>query len=283
MAKNKIIKVQGREISFVTFGEEDYISLTDITTSFPDGKFLVPRWLRNRDTLEFLGVWEKLNNPDFRVIEFDNLYAESGHNRFSLSISRWMETTGAIGFQLRKGKGANTYAHRDIALGFCYWLSPPFQLYVIKEFQRLKKIEAEEHKEALEWNLKRTLSKVNYRIHTEVIKETLVPPRLFNRPKMEGIVYASEADVLNMAVFGMTAKEWRLQNPTLKGNIRDHSTESQLLVLANLESHNAQFIKEGLSQDERLAKLNEIAIYQMQILANVPSLKALSPPEGKQE
>lgn len=283
MAKERIITVQGRQISFTTFGEEDYISLTDITTGFPDGKFLVPRWLRNRDTLEFLGVWEKLNNPDFRVIEFDNLYAESGHNRFSMSVSRWLETTGAVGFQLRKGKGANTYAHRDIALGFCYWLSPPFQLYVIKEFQRLKKIEAEEQKEALEWNLKRTLSKVNYRIHTEVIRENLIPPRLFNRPKKEGIVYASEADILNMALYGMTAKDWRLQNPTLKGNVRDHSTESQLLVLANLESHNAQFIKEGLSQDERLTKLNEIAIYQMQILSNVPSMKALAPPEDKQE
>ncbi len=280
MAKEKILTVQGRPISFVTFGDEDFISLTDITVGFPDGKFLVPRWLRNRDTLEFLSVWEKLNNPDFRVIEFDNLYAESGHNRFSLSVSRWLETTGAIGFQQRRGRGANTYAHRDIALGFCYWLSPPFQLYVIKEFQRLKKVEAAEQKEALEWNLKRTLSKVNYRIHTEVIREALVPPRLLNRPKMDGIVYASEADLLNMALFGMTAKQWKLHNPTLKGNMRDHATGSQLLVLANLESHNAQFIKEGLSQDERLIKLNEIAIYQMQILANVPSLKL---PDGQDE
>jgi hypothetical protein len=175
----------------------------------------------------------------------------------------------------------SSYAHRDIALGFCYWLSPPFQLYVIKEFQRLKKIEAEEHKEALGWNLKRTLSKINYRIHTEAIKGNLVPPRILNRPKKEGIVYASEADVLNVALFGMTAKEWRIQNPALKGNIRDYATESQLLVLANLESHNAQFIKERLSQDERLEKLNEIAIYQMQILANVPSMKQLMEPKDE--
>lgn len=275
MANKQTIEVQGIEINFVTVREEEYISLTDITTKFPDGKFLVPRWLRNRDTLEFLGVWERLNNADFRVAEFDNLYAESGHNRFSLSVPRWHETTGAIGFIIKRGKGGHIYAHRDIALGFCYWLSPPFQLYVLKEFQRLKKAEAEEQKELSAWNLRRTLSKINYRIHTDAIQRNLIPARIFNRPKGEGMVYASEADLLNLAVFGMTAKDWRLHNPTAKGNIRDAATEEQLLVLANLESHNAQFIIEGMGQDERLIKLNEIAIYQMQVLVSTTGLKLL--------
>lgn len=273
MAKKKTIEVNGAEIRILLGKEEDYISLTDITKNFPDGKFLVPRWLRNKDTLSFLGTWEKIHNPKFRVAEFDNLFQQSGLNQFSLSISRWVETTGAIGVSVRRGKGATIFAHRDIALGFCYWLSPPFQLYLIKEFQKLKAIEAEEQKKTLDWSIKRLISKVNYKIQTEAIKEKLIPNRIYNRPKKEGIVYASEADLLNMALFGMTAKQWRIQNPKKRGNMRDHASNEQLLVMANLESHNAQFIKEGLSKDERLIKLNEIAIYQMQILVNTNILK----------
>lgn len=268
MTKRKTIEVNGTEIQILLDRDEDYISLTDITKSFPDGKFLVPRWLRNKDTLSFLGTWEKIHNPSFRVIEFDNLFQQSGMNQFSLSISRWVQTTGAVGIRVKRGKGATTFAHRDIALGFCYWLSPPFQLYLIKEFQKLKAIEAEEQKKTLDWSIKRLISKVNYKIQTEAIKEKLIPERIYKGPKKEGIVYASEADLLNVALFGMTAKQWRIQSPKKKGNMRDHATNEQLLVLANLESHNAQFIKEGLSQDERLAKLNEIAIYQMQVLVN---------------
>jgi len=225
--------------------------------------------------LSFLGTWEKIHNPKFRVAEFDNLFQQSGLNQFSLSISRWVQTTGAIGVSVKRGKGATIFAHRDIALGFCYWLSPPFQLYLIKEFQKLKAIEAEEQKKTLDWSIKRLISKVNYKIQTEAIKEKLIPNRIYNRPKKEGIVYASEADLLNVALFGMTAREWRIQYPKKKGNMRDHASNEQLLVLANLESHNAQFIKEGLRQDERLIKLNEIAIYQMQILVNTNILKGL--------
>lgn len=275
MAKRKTIEVNGAEIRILIDKEEDYISLTDITKNFPDGKFLVPRWLRNKDTLSFLGTWEKIHNPNFRVIEFDNLYQQSGLNQFSLSIGRWIETTGAIGVKVKRGRGATTFAHRDIALGFCYWLSPPFQLYLIKEFQKLKAIEAEEQQKTLDWSIKRLISKVNYKIQTQAIKDKLIPSRIYKQPNKQGIVYASEADLLNMALFGLTAKQWRGLNPDKKGNMRDHSTNEQLLVMANLESHNAQFIKEGLSQDERLAKLNEIAIYQMQILVNTDLIKQI--------
>jgi len=275
MAKKKTIEVNGAEIRILLGKEEDYMSLTDITKNFPDGKFLVPRWLRNRDTLSFLGTWEKIHNPNFRVAEFDNLYQQSGLNQFSLSITRWVDITGAIGVSVKRGKGATIFAHRDIALGFCYWLSPPFQLYLIKEFQKLKAIEAEEQKKTLDWSIKRIISKVNYKIQTEAIKQKLIPSKIYNRPKKEGVVYASEADLLNVALFGMTAREWRSQYPKKKGNMRDHASNEQLLVLANLESHNAQFIKEGLRKDERLIKLNEIAIYQMQILVNTNIMKGL--------
>ncbi len=271
----KFITVQGIDINILSIREDDYISLTDITAKFPDGKFLVPRWLRNRDTLEFLGVWEKLNNPNFKVIEFDNLYAESGHNRFSMSVTRWVEETNAIGFKLKKGKGGHSYAHKDIALGFCYWLSPPFQLYVINEFQRLKKAEAQETRQELDWNLRRTLAKVNYRIHTEAVKLYLLPPKLGNS-KLEGLYYASEADLLNLAVFGMTAKDWRLQNPETKGNLRDNASTEQLLVISNLENLNAEFIRQGLTKEQRLERLNEIAIYQMELLLDVPAMKHLT-------
>ncbi len=208
-------------------------------------------------------------------MQLHGIKEQIGINRFLLSAKKWIETTNAIGIISKSGRYGGTYAHPDIAFHFCLWLSPTFQLYIAKEFQRLKKQESEEEKQALEWNLRRALSKVNFRIHTESIKENLIPARIFKHRKKEGIVYASEADILNVALFGITAKEWRLENSERKGNIRDYATEEQLLVLANLESHNAQFIKDGLGQDERLEKLNEIAIYQMQVLVNVPSLKQM--------
>ena len=274
MAKRKgSLTVQGVAITFVSIENEDYISLTDITKGFPDGKQLVPRWIRNKDTIEFLGVWEKLYNADFQVVEFDNLYQEAGKNSFSLSIKRWVETTNAIGFKVKRvGKSPATFAHKDIALGFIYWLSPPFQLYFIKEFQRLKHIEAQDQQDALDWNLKRVLSKINYTVHTDAVKEKLIPPRI---QKGQGFVYAGEADILNVAVFGMTAKMWRKDNPKAKGNIRDYATHEQLLVLANLEAANAVLMRMDIDKDERVSILNEEAIKQMKSLLSSPSLPKL--------
>jgi len=277
MAKKNSINVQGTDITFINIKSEDYISLTDITKGFPDGKQLVPRWIRNKDTIEFLGVWEKLNNGNFQVVEFDNLYEAAGKNRFSLSIKRWVETTEAIGFKMKRvGKSPATFAHKDIALGFIYWLNPAFQLYFIKEFQRLKKAEAKEQAEALDWNLKRTLTKINYKIHTDAIKENLIPTRI----SAKGIIYANEADILNVALFGKTSKVWRTKNPKLKGNMRDYATAEQLLVLANLEAINAELISAGLSQDERALRLNEAAINQMKSLISSSSVQQL-PNYGK--
>ncbi len=274
MAKKKFITVQGTEITLFQEAELDYISLTDIAKQSNDEpRFLIRNWMSTQNTINYLGEWESLYNTNFNRAGFRTVRDEFFEKPFSLTPSRWVELTAAIGILAVAGRQGGTYAHRDIAVNFCYWISPVFQIYLIKEFQRLKQEESERLQ--LGWNLKRTLSKINYRIHTEAIKENLIPSRIYNRPKKEGFVYASEADILNLALFGMTAKEWRLQNPELKGNIRDFATEEQLLVMANLESHNAQFIKEKLSQDERLTKLNEIAIYQMQILVNVPALRQI--------
>jgi hypothetical protein len=280
MAKiKKNITVQGTEISLLLKNEyEEYFSLTDIARKFnPDNpSMLIINWMRNKDTIEFLGVWEKLHNPDFNPIEFDKIKNEAGLNRFILSAKNWIKATNAIGIQSKAGRYGGTFAHRDIALGFCYWLSPPFQLYLIKEFQRLKKIEAQQKQDSLEWSLKRLLTKINYSIHTDAIKETLIPPRLA-QSKTSGLVYASEADLLNMALFGMTVKEWRLQNTDAKGNIRDYATTEQLLVLANLEAINAELIRQGLEQDERVIRLNEAAITQMRSILNSPSFTKLPP------
>jgi len=277
MAKKKTLLVNGIEVTLLQKKEEDYFSLTDIAKNFEVGVAAIESWMRNRNTVEFLGTWEKLYNPDFNSDGFDGIKGNVGLNSFKLSVKKWMVETNAIGIQAKAGKYGGTYAHKDIALQFCYWISPVFQLYLIKEFQRLKKAEAEEQKATLEWNVKRTLAKVNYRIHTDAIKENLIPDRIYNRPKKEGFTYANEADVLNVALFGMTAKSWRSKNPKKKGNMRDYATGEQLIVLANLESLNAQFIKDGLSPDERADKLNEIAIYQMQVLTTpLPSLKKLT-------
>ena len=278
MAK-KTIQVEGRDISFFTSKEqEDYISLTDIAKKVnPDlPADVISNWIRNKDTIEFLEVWEKLNNPDFNLVQLHEVKNEAGHNRFVISPTKWIEKTNAIGLMTKSGRyGGGTFAHKDIALAFCYWVSPPFQLYVIKEFQRLKEAEAKEQYQTLDWNLKRTLAKVNYYIHTDAVKMHLIPPRLTNT-KQEGIVYANEADVLNVALFGITAKQWREANPTLKGNIRDYATTEQLLVLVNLENLNSEFIKMGWEKHARLTKLNDVAIYQMQLLVNIPSLKQLN-------
>lgn len=230
--------------------------------------------------MDLLEVWEKLHNPNFNGAGFRTVKDEFFEKPFSLTPSRWIEATNAIGIRSSSGKhGGGTYAHKDIALNFCYWLSPVFQIYLIKEFQRLK--EEESVRLNLDWNLKRTLAKVNYRIHTDAVKMHLIPPRLVGT-KQEGIVYASQADILNLALFGVTAKQWREANPDMKGNIRDYATAEQLLVLVNLENLNAHFIKEGLAPHERLDKLNEIAIYQMALLSDPNMLQGFKQlPDGK--
>ncbi|MFT4669236.1 MAG: hypothetical protein ACI87N_002069 [Flavobacteriales bacterium] len=276
MAKKKgsVLIVEGMQITLITEDGQDYLSLTDIAKRVNKRTdIVITNWLRNRNTVEFLGVWEQLHNTNFNPIGFDGIRNQTGLNSFILTTKQWVEATNAIGLQARAGRYGGTYAHKDIAFEFCSYVSPVFKLYILKEFQRLKTEETQHEKERLEWNIKRTLSKVNYRIHTDAIKKNLIPQRLQNLPKKGGIVYANEADLLNLALFGMTAKHWRAANPDKKGNIRDHATGEQLLVLANLESHNAQFIKERLSEDERVEKLNEIAIYQMDILLTQPIIK----------
>jgi hypothetical protein len=281
MTKKTII-VQGGEITLLPQSgkDEDYISLSDIMRNFDD-EFAIYGWMRNRNTIEFLGVWEQLHNPGFNSNEFVRIKNEAGANSFNMTPKKWVEATGAIGITSKAGRyGSGVFAHKDIAINFCYWLSPTFQLYLIKEFQRLKEQETSEQKGALDWNLKRTLAKVNYKIHSDAVKTHLIPLRLAGTKK-EGIVYASQADILNLALFGVTAKQWREANPDLKGNIRDYASAEQLLVLVNLENLNAHFIKEGMAPDERLDKLNEIAIYQMQLLSNPAMLQALKQlPDG---
>jgi hypothetical protein len=225
--------------------------------------------MRSRSTIEFLGLWEQLNNLDFKLVEFDQFRNEAGANHFVLSPQRWIESTHAIGLVSKSGRYGGTYAHNDIAFEFASWISPQFKLYLIKEFQRLK----DEELKQLGWDIRRNLAKINYRIHTDAIKENLVPPEL--TPKQVNLVYASEADVLNMALFGMTAKDWRDANPGKKGNIRDEADVSQLVCLSNLENLNALFIQENIAQAERLRKLNQIAIHQMKLLTEAPSIKRL--------
>lgn len=268
MAKKTIV-VQGSEITLLPQqGKvEDYICLTDIMKNFDD-EFAIYGWMRNKNTVEFLGVWEQLHNQDFKGNEFVRFKNDAGSNNFNLTPKKWIDGTNAIGIVVKSGKyGGGTFGHRDIAINFCYWLSPTFQLYLIKEFQRLKEQEAEQSRGVLDWSVRRTLAKINYHIHSDAVQMHLIPPKIAAL-KLGGMVYASEADMLNVALFGFTAKQWQLANPTLKGNIRDYATAEQLLVLANLENLNAHLIKERLAQDERLQKLNEVAIYQMALLAD---------------
>ena len=255
------IKVQGSDISVLTLEERDYISLTDIAHyKSDDPASVIGNWMRNRNTIEYLGIWETLYNPLFKLLEFEEFKKEAGLNAFTLSPQKWINTTGAIGIVSRSGRYGGTFAHKDIAFKFASWVSVEFELYLVKEFQRLK----EQEQAQLGWSAKRELSKINYRIHTDAIKQNLIPAEV--TPQQANRIYASEADVLNVALFGMTALEWREANPDLKGNIRDYAGINELICLSNMESLNAVFISEGLSQRERLIKLNRIAIHQMQIL-----------------
>ena len=243
-------------------GEEDYISLTDIARYVSDEpKDVVKNWLRNRETISFLGLWEQLNNPNFKGVEFDSFKMQAGSNAFTLSPQKWIRETNAIGIRSKSGKYGGTFAHKDIAFEFASWVSPEFKLYIIQDYQRLK--QDEQHKNALEWNVKRLLSKANYRVHTDAVKENLIPPELPEYRK--GMVYADEADVLNVALFGKTAKEWRAEHPEVKKgeNQRDYATIEQLLVMANLESMNALLITQGMPQAERAIELNRHAIKLM--------------------
>ena len=259
----KKIEVIGREISINKTNKEDFVCITDIAKyKNPEAPAdIVKNWLRSKNTIELLGLWEKLHNPDFKLVEFDQFKKEAGFNHFVLSPKKWIITLNAIGLQSKSGRYGGTFAHIDIALEFASWVSVEFKFYMIKEFQRLK----DEEQKQLGWDIKRNLTKINYRIHTDAIKGNLIPKSL-NKNQIN-LVYASEADVLNMALFGKTAKQWREENPEEKGNIRDFANVSQLVCLVNLENLNALFIKENISQAERLKKLNEIAIEQMKLLS----------------
>lgn len=269
-AGDKSLTVQGVEIHLTTKGEEDYISLTDMVSKFDGGSSLIDAWLRNKDTIEFLAVWERLNNPSFNSAEFDRIRLEAGTNRFRLSVKRWTDEAGGVGIMARAGRYGGTFAHRDIAFEFGSWLSPEFKLYLITEFQRFKQAEAER---GLDWDVRRTLSKVQYRVHTDAVKEHLIPPQL--SPKEAGFVYASEADLLNKALFGMTALEWKRKNPDAKGNLRDNATMEQLVVLSSLESQNALMIQQRMDAAVRLQVLNAQARSQLQSLLTNPSLSPL--------
>ena len=262
MSKIKELNVQGRNVRFLTHNGLDYVCITDIAAlkNPLEPKDVVKNWLRSRSTLSFVGLWEKLHNPDFKGVEFDPLLAEAGENSFTMSPSRFIEDYNAIGLICKTGRGGATYAHKDIAFEFTSWISAEFKLYLITEFERLKSDE----QKLLGWSVKRELTKLNYRIHTDAIKENLIPAEL--TAKQTAIVYASEADVLNMALFGMTAKEWSIAHPDLKGNMRDYADIAQLICLANLESLNAVLIEEKLPQPQRLERLNQVAIKQMRIL-----------------
>ena len=260
----KII-VQDTLITVLNFEEQDYISLTDMASAKEgDSRAadVIKNWIRSRYTIEFLGTWEVIHNPNFKVVEFDHFRKSAGLPSFVLTASEWIERTNAIGIIVKKGRYGGTYAHKDIAFEFGSAISVPFKLYLIEEFQRLKT----EEQRQLGWSVKRELSKINYRIHTDAIKQNLIPPEV--TPAQASIIYANEADVLNVAMFGMTAKQWRETNPDLKGNIRDYATVNELICLSNMENLNAVFIEQGMTQRERLVKLNQIAIHQMNILGN---------------
>ncbi|WP_127140319.1 KilA-N domain-containing protein [Flagellimonas marinaquae] len=269
--KNKTIAVKGHEITIFNDKEQDFISLTDIAKHKSDEpSAVIANWMRNRNTIEFLGIWESLYNPDFKPLEFEGFRKQAGLNAFTLSPKKWAEATNALGIIVKSGRYGGTYAHKDIAFKFASWISVEFELYVVKEFQRLKEAESKD----LEWNVKRQLTKINYRIHTDAIKENLIPQGL--TAQQISYVYANEADVLNVALFGKTAKQWRDENPDKKGNIRDYANVSQLVCLANLENLNAVLIGDDIPQSERLLKLNQIAIGQMQILLQQPSPNLLN-------
>jgi hypothetical protein len=266
------IEVKGTEIRVITIQEDDYISLTDMLKA-KDGDFFISDWLRNRNTVEYLGIWEKIHNPDFNYGEFAIIKSQAGLHSYKISVKEWVAKTNAIGLKAKAGRYGGTYAHKDIAFEFGMWISAEFKIYLIKEFQRLK----EQERKQLGWDIRRNLTKINYRIHTNAIKENLIPPEL-NKSQINHI-YATEADILNMALFGITAAMWREANPDKKGNIRDYADISQLVCLANLENLNALFINEGLSQKIRLERLNQIAIQQMRILTSDSGMNRLKEKE----
>ena len=271
-SKTSTLDIQGTSVAVVTSPQGDYISLTDMLRA-KDGDFFIADWLRNRNTVEFLGIWESIYNPAFNYGEFATIKSQAGLNSYKISVKEWVEKTGAIGLKATAGRYGGTYAHPDIAFEFGMWISAEFKIYLIKEFQRLKDRELQQ----LGWDIRRNLTKINYRIHTDAIKAKLIPPEL--TPQQTNLVYASEADLLNMALFGRTARQWRDENPGSKGNIRDEANVSQLVCLANLETLNAHFIHQGLPQSERLKTLNQTAIHQMQLLLEDRTIRQLEEKE----
>lgn len=274
MAKNKTISVQGFDIVWYETNYNDYISLTDIAR-YKDAEHtddIIKNWLRNRNTIELLGFWESIYNPNFKPVEFDGFRKQAGLNSFVMTPKKWIESTNAIGIVSKSGRYGGTFAHKDIALEFASWISIEFKLYIIKEFQRLKENETSQLK--LKWNLQRTLSKINYHIHTDAIRDNLIPKEITKQ--QANFVYADEADLLNVALFGLTAKEWRESNPDKKGNVRDYASLEQLVVLSNMESINALLIEQGIVPSERLKELNKVAITQMKSLVKNKAIKQLN-------
>ncbi|NLL28585.1 MAG: KilA-N domain-containing protein [Bacteroidales bacterium] len=270
MAKKRKIEIAGTEITIISQKQDDYISLTDMAKSQMQEAIII-KWLSLKSTIEYIGEWEALYNPDFNYTEFGTIKNSAGSNNFVLSVKNWIEATNAIGITAQAGRYGGTYAHKDIAFHFGMWISPKFQLLLVKEYQRLK--EDENNRLKLEWNLQRTLAKVNYQIHTDAIKEKLIPQEITKQ--QANFIYANEADLLNVALFGITAKEWRDKNPNKTGNIRDYAILEQLVVLSNMESVNALLIRQGLSQKERLLQLNKVAITQMKSLLANNTMKRL--------
>jgi hypothetical protein len=262
------INVKNTEITVMKINDQDYICITDMLKA-KDGDFFVTDWLRNRNTLEYVGIWEQIHNPDFNYGEFAVIKGKSGLNSFKVSVKELVERTNAIGLQAKTGRYGGTYAHKDIAFQFAMWISPEFQIYIVKEFQRLK----DQEQKLLGWSAKRELAKINYHIHTDAIKENLIPAELTS--KQASVIYADEADVLNVALFGISAREWREKNPDKKGNIRDYATINELICLSNMENINAVLINDGIGQKDRLLKLNKIAIQQMTILSGMDNRKLL--------
>ena len=273
MAKNKKINVDGFNVVLYQNKEDDFISLTDIAKYKDSNRtdYIIQNWLRNRNTIELLGFWEVLNNPNFKPIEFDGFRKQAGLNSFTLTAKQWVNKTNAIGLVSKQGRYGGTYAHKDIAFEFASWISIKFKLYIIKEFQRLK--DDENNRLKLEWNLQRTLSKINYKIHTDAIKQNIIP-NLISKTQIN-FTYANEADLLNVALFGITAKQWKIKNPNVKGNMRDDASIEQLVVLSNMESINGLLIEQGFSLKDRLIQLNKVAITQMKLLLENNSFKNL--------
>lgn len=270
MAKNRKIEIAGTEITIISQKQDGYISLTDMAKSQMQEAIII-KWLSLKSTIEYIGEWEALYNPDFNYTDFGTIKNAAGSNNFVLSVKNWIEATNAMGITAKAGRYGGTYAHKDIAFHFGMWISPKFQLLLVKEYQRLKEDENDRLK--LEWSLQRTLAKVNYQIHTDAIKENLIPKAITKQ--QASFVYANEADLLNVALFGITAKEWRDSNPDTSGNVRDYATLEQLVVLSNMESINALLIRQGLPQIERLIQLNKVAITQMKSLLESNTIKKL--------